>query len=350
MKLNTKFMGKGILQGDTVVWIIHRIPCNFFKLASTLLLVISIIMLISVFFMGKINGAHRWLRLMGYTIQPSELAKISLIGYAAFIMATVRNKEGITSMGMKLACIPIGIVLLLIAPENWSTAGIIGVVMLGMLYYARAPKKFLYWTFGAIVCGAIIGGTLIFSLNEQQLDKMRDNKILHRVPMVIMRIKGQELPADPTEYEITDKNLQVTHAKIAVASCNIIGKGPGSSTQRDYLPLAFSDFIYSIIIEEGGFASGAFVMFLYLLLMWRAMKIAGKCKYDFPSYLVLGLAMMIVTQAMVNMAVAVGAAPVTGQTLPLVSKGGTSTFVCCAYIGMILSVSRTAKKKDGLTS
>ena len=125
-----------------------------------------------------------------------------------------------------------------------------------------------------------------------------------------------------------------------------MGKGPGNSVERDYLPQAFSDFIYAIIIEEGGILSGAFVMFLYLLLMWRAMKIAKRCKALFPAYLVMGLALMMVVQAMINMAVAVGAFPVTGQPLPLISKGGTATFVNCAYIGMILSVSRSAKKVD----
>ena len=119
-----------------------------------------------------------------------------------------------------------------------------------------------------------------------------------------------------------------------------------NSVQRDYLPQAFSDFIYAIIIEEGGFGAGALVMFLYLLLLGRAIRIAQRCKHRFPAYLVMGLALMMVTQAMMNMAVAVRAMPVTGQTLPLISKGGTSTFVSCAYIGMILSVSRSAKRRE----
>ena len=140
--------------------------------------------------------------------------------------------------------------------------------------------------------------------------------------------------------------MQVTHANIAIGTCGIRGKGPGNSVQRDYLPQAYSDFIYAIIIEETGVFGLFGVMFLYLLLMWQSMKIASRCKSRFPSYLVMGLALMIVIQAMVNMAVATGAFPVTGQPLPLISRGGTSTFVNCAYFGMILSVSRTAKKKE----
>ena len=139
---------------------------------------------------------------------------------------------------------------------------------------------------------------------------------------------------------------QVTHAQIAIATCHVVGKGPGQSVERDFLPQAFSDFIYAIIIEEGGFLGGLVVMFMYLFLLYRAMKIAENCKNRFPAYLVMGLSLMLVVQAMVNMAVATGAMPVTGQPLPLVSKGGTSTFITCAYIGMILSVSHTARQID----
>ena len=141
------------------------------------------------------------------------------------------------------------------------------------------------------------------------------------------------------------ENLQATHAKIAIATCGVLGKGPGNSVERDFLPQSYSDFIYTIILEEGGIAFGGFVMLLYLLLMWRTYKIARQCKALFPAFLVMGLSMMMVVQAMVNMAVAVGAFPITGQPLPLISRGGTSTFISCAYLGMILSVSHTARKK-----
>ena len=199
---------------------------------------------------------------------------------------------------------------------------------------------------GLLAVVAIVVGMVAYKIPESTLDEWRESKVLHRVPVWVHRLKDHaELPEDPMDYDLTS-NIQVTHAQIAVATCNIVGRGPGNSVQRDYLPQAFSDFIYAIIIEEGGFLSGVFVMFLYLLLMWRAMKIAGRCKTLFPAYLVMGLALMMVVQAMVNMAVAVGAFPVTGQPLPLISKGGTSTFVNCAYIGMILSVSRRINKKQ----
>ena len=149
----------------------------------------------------------------------------------------------------------------------------------------------------------------------------------------------------PEKYDL-DKNGQVGHANIAIASSHFTGKGPGNSEQRDFLPLAFSDFIYAIIFEEMGWVGAAFVAFLYIALLFRTGYIARRCQNAFPAYLAMGLALLIVVQALFNMCVAVGLAPVTGQPLPLISKGGTSSIINCIYIGVILSVSRTAKKKD----
>ena len=137
-----------------------------------------------------------------------------------------------------------------------------------------------------------------------------------------------------------DGDAQVAHARIAVATSHVIGKGPGNSVQRDFLSQAYSDFIYAIIIEELGLIGGIVVVFLYICLLIRVGRIAKKCDRTFPAFLVIGIALLLVTQALFNMMVAVGLAPVTGQPLPLISKGGTSTFINCAYIGMILSVSR----------
>ncbi len=168
---------------------------------------------------------------------------------------------------------------------------------------------------------------------------------LHRVPTWANRVRGDgDRPKNAAEYDLT-KNPQVTHAKIAIASSHLMGCGPGNSVERDFLPQPFSDFIYAIILEELGLVGGFFVMFLYIVLLFRAARIASRCERNFPAFLVIGLALMLVTQAMINMAVAVGVFPVTGQPLPLVSKGGTSTVINCVYIGVILSVSRSAKKK-----
>ena len=337
-----------VLVGIGIAWVIHLFPCNIFKAISTFSLhIIAYPLLIFALFSTATNEASRWIHIGGKTIQPSEIAKICLVGFVAFILATLRDEKGASKTAAKIVALEVFLTLCLIVTENASTAGIIFLVMFGICFFAQVCTKYLLWVGGLVCGGAIVGLALAFSISDATLEKWSESDgPLHRLPVWIGRIKNHdELPEKAADFKITQKNVQTTHARIAVATCNVVGKGPGNSVQRDFLPLAFSDFIYAIIIEEGGFLSGAFVMFLYLLLMWRAMKIASKCKALFPAYLVMGLALMMVVQAMVNMAVAVGAFPVTGQPLPLISKGGTSTFVNCAYIGMILSVSRSAKKR-----
>lgn len=161
----------------------------------------------------------------------------------------------------------------------------------------------------------------------------------------ILDFNSEEVP--PRDYDL-DKGAQVAHANIAIVSSNFIGKGPGNSVERDFLAQAFSDFIYAIIIEELGIVGAAFVVFLYIILLFRTARIANRCENYFPALLAMGLALLLVVQATFNMLVAVGFVPVTGQPLPLISKGGTSTIINCAYIGAILSVSRTAKRKQNI--
>jgi len=170
-------------------------------------------------------------------------------------------------------------------------------------------------------------------------------KILHRADTWKGRILnfGKD-DVSPQEYDL-DKDAQVAHANIAIVSSGIVGKGPGQSVERDFLAQAFSDFIYAIIIEELGILGAAFVVFLYIILLYRCARIASRCENNFPAFLAMGLGLLLVIQATFNMMVAVGLAPVTGQPLPLISKGGTSTIINCAYIGVILSVSRSAKIK-----
>ena len=333
--------------GIVFAWLITQISCNWFKLGSLVVLATSILLLIVVLFTTKINGGARWLEIGKISFQPSELAKMGLIGFTAFVLSTSRDDKGASKIGTRWVLGITGFVLLLIATENLSTAGIIGITILGILFYAQAPKKYLAIIVGLLLAGAVLGGTAVYTLSKSEatMEKMAQGP-LHRIPTWVHRLTTHnEIPEDPKDYPLTE-NIQVTHANIAIGTCGIIGKGPGNSVQRDYLPQAYSDFIYAIIIEETGILGLFGVMFLYLLLMWQSMKIASRCKSRFPSYLVMGLALMIVIQAMVNMAVATGAFPVTGQPLPLISRGGTSTFVNCAYFGMILSVSRTAKKKE----
>ena len=181
---------------------------------------------------------------------------------------------------------------------------------------------------------------------EVKKESKKSSSPLHRLGTWKARIdkKLNSKYVAPEDYDL-DKDAQVAHANIAIVGSNIIGRGPGQSVERDFLPQAFSDFIFVIIIEELGIVGACFVVFLYIVLLYRAARIASRCENNFPAFLVMGLALMLVIQASFNMLVAVGIAPVTGQPLPLISRGGTSTIINCAYIGAILSVSRSAKKR-----
>ena len=332
------------LIGLVTAWFVSRVPCNYFKLGGTLGLLFALMLQLAALFSGKLNGAGRWIHLWGLTFQPSELTKMALVTYLAFIFSSLRNGKEVSSTGNKFAAFGAIASLALIVTENLSTAGLIFLIVLG--FFAQVRAKLLAIIFVIMVSVGAGGWILVHSIPEETLSEWRasENPITHRVPTWVARITDKhEIPDNPKDYDITD-NIQVTHARIAVATSHGIGKGPGKSRQRDYLPQAYSDFIYAIIIEETGILGGLVVMFLYLLFMWRCRTIAERCKSLFPSYLVMGLSLMIVLQAMVNMAVAVGAMPVTGQPLPLISRGGSSILINCICVGMILSVSRTAKK------
>lgn len=334
------------LIGLVTAWFVSRVPCNYFKLGGTLGLLFALILQLTALFSGKLNGAGRWIHLWGLTFQPSELTKMALVTYLAFIFSSLRNGKEVSSTGNKFAAFGAIASLALIVTENLSTAGLIFLIVLGMAFFAQVRAKLLAIIFVIMVSVGAGGWILVHSIPEETLSEWRasENPITHRVPTWVARITDKhEIPDNPKDYDITD-NIQITHARIAVATSHGIGKGPGKSRQRDYLPQAYSDFIYAIIIEETGILGGLVVMFLYLLFMWRCRTIAERCKSLFPSYLVMGLSLMIVLQAMVNMAVAVGAMPVTGQPLPLISRGGSSILINCICVGMILSVSRTAKK------
>ena len=235
-----------------------------------------------------------------------------------------------------------------------------------MMFIGLVPKRQLLRLLGIIGAIAVLGLAMILlfgdadkantansktNLTEQTAQEKKEEpgvieKVFHRADTWKARIEKfvstEKIP--PEQYDL-DKDAQVAHANIAIASSNIIGKGPGNSEERDFLSQAFSDFIYAIIIEEMGIEGAAVVAFLYIVLLFRAGRIARRCENAFPAFLIMGLGLLLVTQALFNMAVAVGLAPVTGQPLPLISKGGTSSIINCIYIGAMLSVSRSAKKK-----
>lgn len=350
-----------IFVGVGVAIVILNIPCRFFKLMTPALLTVSVVMLLWVLFFGeKTNDAGRWISLFGLKFQPSEIAKGTMVLVTAQILSAMQREDGADKRAFKFILMVVIPIVLLIGLENLSTAALIMVVIFLMMFIGRVPLIQLGKMLGAsVVVVALLVGTvyMVGSLEnnntaETQTESIaskntkKSSSLLHRFATWKGRIdkKLNSKYVAPQDYDL-DKDAQVAHANIAIVNSNIIGRGPGQSVERDFLPQAFSDFIYVIIIEELGIMGATFVVLLYIVLLFRSARIATRCENNFPAFLILGLAMMLVIQATFNMLVAVGIAPVTGQPLPLISRGGTSTIINCAYIGAILSVSRSAKKK-----
>lgn len=339
-----------LMVGAVVVVFLHNVPYKWFQVFPVFLYPLSIILLAFVTLMGiitgdRVNGAARWMTFMGLQFQPSELAKMAVVIAVSFILSKKQDEEGANPKAFKYIMILTGLVFILIAPENLSTAMLLFGVVFLMMFIGRVSSKKLLSLIGILVLG---GGLAVGTLLAIPGKTLHNTPGLHRFETWQNRVKGffdkEEVPA--AKFDI-DKDAQVAHARIAIATSNVVGKGPGNSVQRDFLSQAFSDFIFAIVVEEMGLVGGGFVVFLYLCLLMRAGRIAQKCERTFPAFLVMGIGLLLVSQAILNMMVAVGLFPVTGQPLPLISKGGTSTLINCAYIGMILSVSRyTARLEE----
>ena len=361
-----------LIFGVCVTVAILNVPCRYFKLLTPFLLLFSVITLLWVLAAGQnINGAQRMIQIPGFTFQPSEIAKGTMILATAQILSAMQlEKGGADKNAFKFVMFLAVPITFFIMVENLSTAALLFCVIIMMMFIARVPLSQLGKLFGVLAAA----GLLVFAfvmlaghdrskenpeltetevLVEKPKKKNFVEKMLHRADTWKSRIDNftDTKIVAPEDFDL-DKDAQEAHANIAIVSSNYIGKGPGNSVERDFLAQAFSDFIFAIIIEEMGIFGAAFVVLLYIILLFRAARIANRCENNFPAFLVMGLALLLVTQAMFNMMVAVGIVPITGQPLPLISKGGTSTIINCAYIGIILSVSRSAKmkKEEGETA
>ena len=371
------FMGPIIYHAGTVIVgiiitiVTLNIPCRYFKLVTPVFLILSFATLLWVLAFGEnVNGANRVIQLPGFTFQPSELSKGTMVIATAQILSAMQLEDGsgADSKAMKYILWLVIPAVMLIGVENLSTAVLLFGVIFIMMFIGRVPMTQLGKLTGVLVLIVGVFLTLVLTLGSAGNDDEKQNdtavvttemrasqqvaeeeegaisKVFHRFATWRNRLLNHaSRPENPKDYSVRD-NFQVAHSHFAIASAGIVGKGPGNSVERDYLPQAFSDFIFSIIIEEMGLIGAIVVVFLYIILLFRAARIAGRCENNFPAFLVMGLAVLLVAQAAINMMVAVDIGPVTGQPLPLVSKGGTSTLVSCAYIGAILSVSRSAKK------
>lgn len=355
-----------LLVGVFAMVVTLNIKCKYFKIVTPFLLLIAVVTLITVLLAGQsTNGAQRWISIVGIQFQPSEIAKGALVLATAQILSAMQTEHGADKNAFKYILIVSAFIIPLIMVENLSTAMLLCMVIFMMMIIGRVPGKILGKALGVVTLLILTIFTLVMVVGkdhekenanpnhieqvavvEQKKDPSMFGSVFHRFDTWKGRIDrfiaGKE--TSPEEFDL-DKDAQIGHANIAIVSSNFIGKGPGNSVERDFLSQAFSDFIYAIIIEEMGIFGGFFVAMLYIILLFRTGRIANRCENNFPAFLAMGLALLLVTQALFNMCVAVGLAPVTGQPLPLVSKGGTSTIINCVYIGAILSVSRSAKKK-----
>ena len=333
--------------GTVVVWFVHNVPCRWFKIVPLAFYPVAVLLLVWALVGGEeINGGARWIRipLTPFTFQPSEIAKGVLVTTVALILTANQREEGANKNAFKMTMIFTGIICGLIVTQNFSTAAMIFGVIFLMMIVGRVPLHQLGMLMAAIIVAAGIGFSFLKSLPEDTSSAVY-KVVPDRALTWKHRLGGGDMDTDvpASEFVVNDANRQKVHARIAVARGAGVGVLPGNSVQRDFLPQAYSDFIFAIIAEELGLWGSAFVVFLYMVLLIRAGRIASRCQRNFPAFLVMGLAMLLVSQAMLNMMVAVGLFPVTGQTLPMISRGGTSTLITCVYFGMILSISRYAR-------
>lgn len=367
-----------LLGGLGVTVVVMNVPCRFFKLCTLPLLALSVFTLILVLAVGEsINGANRVLAIMGLTFQPSEIAKGTIVLYVAQVLSAMQTPDGAEPKAIWYILTVSAPVIGLIFVENLSTAALLFSVVILMMFIGRIPMRQLGILLGSLaLVGVILFASVMLLGHDTRGDKpeMKKTEMLakkggeagsatataeeeaksgggafHRFDTWKTRIYKfvDDKPVAPEDYDL-DKDRQVAYANIAIVGSNVVGRGPGNSVERDFLSQAYSDFIFAIIIEEMGIEGAIFVVFLYVVLLFRTARIARRCENNFPAFLAMGLAMLLAVQAMFNMMVAVGLAPVTGQPLPLISRGGTSTIINCAYIGVILSVSRTAKKNKAI--
>jgi len=334
----------GFLTGGVLIaFFVHLIPYRFIRIFSYLGLILSTALLIFVLFKGHSeNDAARWLVIGGVQFQPSELAKLSVIIVAADLISRIRDNAKDEWIYFRNTIIMLIAICGLILLENFSTAFILFAVVFIMMFIGRISLKYLGSLAAILVVILVLGYGAIKTIPEGSMPHM-----FKRGYTWVARIeRHSDKEGKGGKYVINDKNRQEKYGQIAIARGGVFGVMPGNSVERDYLPQAYSDFIYSIIVEEMGLIGGIVVMILYLILLFRAGQIATRCSSVFPALLVIGLSLMIVIQTFINMSVATSLIPVTGQPLPLISRGGTSILITCIYFGIIFGITRQIKSEQ----
>lgn len=336
--------------GVAIIYFAHRVNYTIYSKWSRILFLIAIPLLIWTLFFGvRLNEGSRWIRLpiINLTFQTSDLAKLALFMYIGRMLSRKQDVIKDFKKGFLPIIIPVVITCLLVAPANLSTALLIGATSLLLMFIGRVSMKHIGATIGVAAIPVLILIFISMAYYDNEEGKSKDLPAvleIGRMPTWIKRV--QNFMYDSKQQDKED-NYQVNQAKIAIANGGLIGLGPGNSTARNFLPHPYSDFIYAIIIEEYGMFGGMCIIFIYLVFLYRSIRIFKKCPFAFGAFLALGLSFTLVIQALINMAVNVNLFPVTGVTLPLVSMGGSSFLFTCLAIGIILSVARNVEQETG---
>lgn len=341
------FIGIGFM----IIYFLHKVNYKLYSQIARLLFILSIPLLVYTLFFGvRLNEGSRWIRLpiIQMTVQTSDLAKLALFMYMSRLLSKKQDDIKDFKKGFLPVIIPVGLICILIAPANLSTALLIGATSMLIMFIGRVSAKHLLLVIGV----AMVPVLLLISLavihhkknNVEGITTDTASKLTGRVSTWIGRVENFMYGGADADDE---DNYQVNQAKIAIAKGGWMGVGPGNSEQRNFLPHPYSDFIFAIIIEEYGLMGGVFITFIYLVFLYRCIRIFRRCPYAFGAFLALALSFTLVIQALANMAVNVNLFPVTGVTLPLVSMGGSSFIFTCIAIGIILSVASNVEQLEG---
>lgn len=333
-----------IVMGVIAAFGIQYIPSYWVRFGGYVLLAVSTLLVYSTMIPGNplvvtINGAARWIRIAGITFQPSELSKLSLIIVVADQLARIRTEEDKKKYFFRTLIIA-AVVMLPVMASNLSTAVLIGLIVFCLWILARIPWKYTMSVVGIAAVALVLGYLLVEFAFVRPGVKM--DGPFKRATVWVSRIDRHFTDDGADKYTLTDDNIQEVYSSVAIArgGTSPVGVLPGNSKERDYLPLAFADYIFAIIVEESGIVGAAFLIFLYLAILFRACNVSSRYS-DMPAMLMtMGLALMITCQALISMLVAVGLGPVTGQPLPLISRGGTSVLITSIYFGIMMGVSR----------
>lgn len=337
-----------IALGMAIIYFSHRVNYTLYSRVARILFIISIPLLIYTLFFGvRLNEGSRWIRLpiINLTFQTSDLAKLALFMYISRLLSRKQQVIKDFRKGFVPVIIPVIIICTLIAPANLSTALLIAATSLLLMFIGRVNTKHLLLTIGTALVPLLILIMISMIYYDKEEGKTKDLPgILEtgRFPTWIKRVQSFMYESKDVDKE---ENYQINQAKIAIAKGGVMGMGPGNSEQRNFLPHPYSDFIFAIIIEEYGIVGGLVIVFIYLLFLFRCIRLFQKCPYAFGAFLALGLSFTLVIQALINMAVNVNLFPVTGVTLPLISMGGSSFLFTCLSIGIILSVARNVEQE-----